>query len=167
MEISKQSIYQYHKRQVTFNSQLSALIQQVDHLRSKHPGCGVEKMYYALQPDFIGRDRFIDIFMQLGYGLKTRKNPRRTTYSTRSYYPNLIKGLTINSPSTVWQSDITYLETRNRTGYAVFIIDVYNKMIVSHQVSNHMRATANIQALKQALARYKPPKYHHSDRGSQ
>lgn len=36
-----------------------------------------------------------------------------------------------------------------------------------HQVSNHMRATANVKALNIALKQNKPPKIHHSDRRSQ
>ncbi|NVO58711.1 DDE-type integrase/transposase/recombinase, partial [Rhodobacteraceae bacterium B1Z28] len=51
--------------------------------------------------------------------------------------------------------------------YAVFIIDVYTKKIVGYQVSNHMRAQANLKALQMALRANKPPLIHHSDRGSQ
>ena len=55
----------------------------------------------------------------------------------------------------------------NRFYYAVFIVDVYSKEIVGHQVSDHMRAEANVKALKQALISHKAPLIHHSDRGSQ
>jgi len=44
---------------------------------------------------------------------------------------------------------------------------VYTKKIVGYQVSDHMRATANMQALNMALRNEKPPNIHHSDRGSQ
>ena len=46
------------------------------------------------------------------------------------YYPNLIKGMEVNSPSTIWQSDITYIYVDDKFYYAVFIIDVYTKKIV-------------------------------------
>ncbi|MBP2834276.1 transposase, partial [Aquimarina sp. U1-2] len=51
--------------------------------------------------------------------------------------------------------------------YVVFIIDVYTKKIVGYSVSDHMRATANLKALKMALKGHPPPKIHHSDRGAQ
>jgi len=124
-------------------------------------------MYNSLQPDFIGRDRFVDLFMDLGFRVKIKKNYRRTTYASSMYYPNLIKGMKVNAPSTVWQSDITYIDVGGKFYYAVFIIDVYTKKIVGYQVSNHMRATANITALKEALKGNKPPLIHHSDRGGQ
>jgi hypothetical protein len=165
--ISKQAIHQYAYRQYSFDRKIEQLVLEADELRAEHPGCGVEKMYYTLKPDFIGRDRFIDLFMQLGYRVNRVKNYRRTTIASNIYYPNLIKGLTLSAPSTVWQSDITYIDVDNTFYYGVFILDVYTRKIVGYQVSNHMRATANVQALKMALKDNPAPQIHHSDRGSQ
>ena len=165
--ISKQAVGQYEKRQLAFNADVHDLLLEAEELRKEHPGCGVEKMYDTLKPTFIGRDRFIDLFMDLGFRLKKKVNYKRTTYSTSFNYPNLIKGMMVNAPSMVWQSDITYIYVDQRFYYAVFIIDVFTKKIVGHQVSNHMRATANVKALQMALKKNRPPLIHHSDRGSQ
>lgn len=165
--ISKQAVHQYEKRQVEFDSNMLHLIGLGDLIRKEHPGCGVEKMYYTLKPDFIGRDRFIEHFMELGYRLKTHKNRHRTTRPSSFYYPNLIKGMVVSAPSTVWQTDITYFRIGDIFYYVIFIIDVYTKEIVGHKVSNHMRASANISVLKRALRNYPAPLIHHSDRGSQ
>ncbi|MFC0877351.1 IS3 family transposase [Saccharicrinis sp. FJH2] len=165
--ISKQAVCQYHNRQEAFDSKLFQLITEAEELRSDHPGCGVEKMYYTLKPDFIGRDRFIETMMQLGYRLKRKKNYRRTTHAGKIYYPNLIKGMIVSAPSVIWQSDITYIPIGNQHYYAVFIIDVYTKKIVGYSITDHMRATANLKALKMALKDNKAPQIHHSDRGSQ
>jgi transposase InsO family protein len=146
---------------------LNNLLAEAEWLRKEHPGCGVEKMYYTLCPDFIGRDQFIEVFMELGFRVKRNKNYRRTTYSIKNEYPNLIKGLSVAAPSTVWQSDITYMEVGDRFYYAVFIIDVYTKKVVGYNVSDNMRATANLKALRMALRNHPAPKIHHSDRGSQ
>ncbi|MBN4071388.1 IS3 family transposase [Crocinitomix catalasitica] len=165
--ISKQAVHQYDKRQETFNAQMIQLVHEVDELRREHPGCGVEKMYYTLKPDFIGRDRFIECMIELGYRVKKKKNFRRTTFASSIYYSNLIKGLEVDRPSMIWQSDITYIRIGEKFYYAVFIIDVYTKKIVGHNVSDNMRAEANIKALKMAVKHHKAPLYHHSDRGSQ
>jgi putative transposase len=124
-------------------------------------------MYYVLKPDFMGRDRFIELMMSLGFRVQHKKNYKRTTYTIANNYPNLIKGYRVNQSSTIWQSDITYYSIGDKFYYAVFIIDVYSKVIVGHKVSDNMRATANIEALQMALSSYKAPKIHHSDRGSQ
>ena len=165
--ISKQGVAQYAKRQKVFDDKIQTLISEAEELRKEHPGCGVEKMYNVLKPGFIGRDKFVDTLMDMGFRLKKQKNYRRTTYSSSIYYPNLIKGMEVNKPSMIWQSDITYIYTGDKFYYAVFIIDVYTKKIVGYQVSNHMRATANSKALEMALRNNKPPMIHHSDRGSQ
>lgn len=75
--------------------------------------------------------------------------------------------MSVYAPSMVWQSDITYIYVGERFYYAVFIIDVYTKKIVGHQLSNHMRATANVKAMQRALENNEAPMVHHSDRGSQ
>ena len=165
--VSKQAVYQYAKRQHIFDDKLSNLMTEAEELRDEHPGCGVEKMYDALKPDFIGRDRFVDIMMQIGFRVKRKKNYKRTTIASKIYYPNLIKGMEVNRPSQIWQSDITYFLIGGSHYYAVFIIDVYTKRIVGYQVSDHMRATANVKALQMALNKHPSPKIHHSDRGGQ
>lgn len=165
--ISKQAVIQYAKRQQVFDKKLIVLIKEAEFLRREHPGCGVEKMYYTLSPDFIGRDRFIDLFMDLGFRLKVNKNYRRTTNSVRSSYQNLIHGMLVFSPNQIWQSDITYIRIGDRFCYAVFIIDIYTKKVVGYQVSEHMRATANVSSLSRAIKLNGPPLIHHSDRGGQ
>lgn len=167
LNISKQAVSQYQKRQTIFDEKMNFLLLEAEELRKEHPGCGVEKMYATLKPNFIGRDRFIDAFMELGFRIKRNKNYRRTTFSSRVYYPNLIQSMSVYSPSMIWQSDITYIYVEGKFYYAVFIIDVYTKKIVGYQVSNHMRATANMNAMQMALKNNQAPMIHHSDRGSQ
>jgi len=165
--ISKQAVNQYANRQLIFDERVRNLLVEAELLRREHPGCGVEKMYSTLKPNFIGRDRFIDLFMDLGFRLKKKRNYKRTTYAGSIYYPNLIKGMIVNAPSMIWQSDITYIDVCGEFYYAVFIIDVYTKKIVGYQISNNMRATANVKALKMALRSNTAPMIHHSDRGAQ
>ena len=165
--ISKQAVSQYANRQVVFDQKIQCLMLEAEELRRDHPDCGVAKMYDTLRPDFIGRDRFVDVFMDLGFRLKRKKNYRRTTYSCSVYYQNMIKGMKVYAPSMIWQTDITYIGIGEKFYYAVFIIDVYTKKIVGYRVSNHMRATANMGAMEMALKENKAPSIHHSDRGSQ
>jgi transposase InsO family protein len=167
VDVSKQAVLKEERRQIAFDAKMRVLLAEVDALREEHPGCGVEKIYDTLRPDFIGRDRFVNVLMELGYRLRKKKNYKRTTFSVRADYPNLIKGLKVDAPDVVWQSDITYVRVGERFFYAVFLIDVYTKRIVGHQVSDHMRAEANLRALRKALVGHGPPGIHHSDKGVQ
>lgn len=171
MNISKQAVYQARKRQQNFDKELMELVTQADILREEHPGCGVEKMYKTLKPEYMGRDKFCEIFMDLGYRIRTIKNYRRTTTPTHLNYPNLIEGMMVTKPHQVVQSDITYFDIEGKFYYLVFIIDVFTREILGYNVSNNMRKESNIKALKMALKQIKPSEaremVHHSDRGSQ
>jgi len=167
LNMSKQAVYQRIKRQKIFEEKLLLLLIIVGKFRKKHPGMGLRKIYDKLQPDFLGRDKFIEIFRELGYSVKRKRNFKRTTFAGKFSYPNLIKGMKICKPNMVWQSDITYYRVNNTFYYITFIIDVYTREIVGYHVSKHLRASANVKALKMALKRYGAPKIHHSDRGVQ
>jgi putative transposase len=168
--ISRQAVSQYLKQESVFQEKLSGLITEADILRSEHPGCGVEKMYYTLKPDWLGRDKFIDLFMELGYRVKHQRNYQRTTIPVHSQYKNLIQGLIVQNKNIVWQTDITYYLIGDQYFYIVFIIDVYTKRILGFCASEHLRAEANLFALKMAMSQSTGSlEYliHHSDRGGQ
>ena len=170
MKITKQAVHQSRKRQICFDNELEEMVKLADLLKKEHPGCGVEKMYYTLQPDYVGRDKFCEIFLSLGYGVKKIKNYRRTTYPSHLSYPNLIEGMQLIRPNQVVQSDITYFYLHGRFYYLIFIIDVYTREIVSYRVNDHMRAEANIEALNEAMKNMTfndGGLIHHSDRGVQ
>jgi putative transposase len=168
--VSKQSVSQYNFRYAEYEKKLIYLIIEVDILRREHPGCGVEKMYYTLNPEWLGRDKFIDLFINLGYRVKYPKNYIRTTFAAHFKYPNLIQGLEVVKQNQVWQTDITYVKVGDRYYYLVFIIDVYTRKIVGYSTSDHMRAESNIKALTMAIRNSGgslQELIHHSDRGSQ
>lgn len=168
--ISKQAYHQQKAKEERIDILLSDLIGQVDEIRKSHPGCGLDKLYRSLQPDWIGRDRFITTFQQLGYSVVKKKNFQRTTIPTHIKFPNLISGMLVRDPDTVWQTDITYYYVVERFYYIVFIIDIYTKIIKGYAVSDHLRAEANIAALKMAFAASDDNLsrlIHHSDKGSQ
>ncbi len=170
--ISKQGVYKYERRFIDQQDKLQLLITEVDQIRKEHGGCGLEKMYYMLNPNWIGRDKFIYVMMSLGYGVQRPKNYIRTTYSIRkNYYPNLITGLQVMTINIVWQTDITYYLVKDKYCYITFIIDIYSHKIIGFYASESLRAEDNIKALKMAIKERKGiglnMLIHHSDRGSQ
>jgi putative transposase len=168
--VSKQAAHKYFKHEDELSKKLSDLLVEADELKEEHPGCGVEKMYQTLQPEWLGRDKFISLFMQLGYRVRTQKNYQKTTIPVHSQYKNLIQGLMVQDRNIVWQTDITYFRIGNRYYYIVFIIDVYTKRILGYKASDNLRAEANLMALRMAFKNSNGnlgSLIHHSDRGSQ
>lgn len=167
--ITKQAYFQYFIRERAFESEIGELIVLVNEIRREHPGCGLEKLYYTLKPETMGRDKFIEVFMDLGYGVRKVKNYQRTTIPGSVRFPNLIEGMLVYGANQVWETDITYFKVVDRFYYLVFIIDIYTKVIVGYQVSDHLRAEANMAALRMALRAEKPAEglVHHSDKGCQ
>jgi putative transposase len=168
--VSKQAVKQAKQRQDRFDQELAELVVLADQLKEEHPGCGVEKMYYTLNPKWMGRDQFCEIFLSLGYGVKRIRNYQRTTYSGGCFYPNLIEGMVVTRPFQVIQSDITYFYLDGRHYYLVFIIDVYTRLVVGYSVNDHMRTEGNLEAMNMALKvlDFLPwGLIHHSDRGAQ
>ena len=168
--ISKQAAHKYFKHEDALSGKLSVLLIEADELRREHPGCGVEKMYETLKPDWLGRDKFIGLFMQYGYRVRIQKNYQRTTIPVHSQYKNLIQGLMVQDRNIVWQTDITYYRVMDKYYYIVFIIDIYTKVILGYKASDNQRAEANLLALIMALKNCNGSivkLIHHSDRGSQ
>ena len=69
----------------------------------------------------------------------------------------------------MWVADITYIPLKERFAYLFLITDAYSRKIVGFHVSDDMKVSSAVVALKQALAQ-KPPEtiiIHHSDRGIQ
>src|SRR5699024_5911194 len=169
--ISKQAVWEHFKREEAELTLIRNVMGQLEARRGEHPGEGLEKLYWQLEPEGMGRDKFCRIFGQLGYGLRRPKNRMRTTIPAHKGFENLIEGRAVVGPCQVWQSDITYIKVSDRFYYLTFITDVYTRRIVGWATSKSLRAEANLKALKMATSPFSAERLedciHHSDRGSQ
>jgi transposase InsO family protein len=170
----------YHKQQKRIlhkqvNEQL--ILQQIDLIRKHQPRCGGRKLLIMLKPFFeqhhltMGRDNFFGLLKR--NKLLVRKT-KRNVYTTNSKhffyrYPNLAKDFIPLKAHELWVADITYIPLKERFAYLFLITDAYSRKIVGHHVSDDMKVSSAVVALKKALIQ-KPPEtivMHHSDRGIQ
>lgn len=119
----------------------------------------------------IGRDKFFDLPKQNKLLVRRIKRSVHTTNSKHHFYryPNLIKDFTPLKAHELWVADITYIPVKDRFAYLFLITDGYSRKIVGFQVSDDMKVSSAVLALKKALAQ-KPVEaivIHHSDRGIQ
>ena len=121
----------------------------------------------------IGRDKFFDLLRENDLLIKKTKRKTNTTFSYHHFhkYPNLIKEKEATYPGQIIVSDITYiwLSENDSFAYLYLITDVYSRKIIGYYISDNLKASSAVKALKKAL-KYLPrikAIIHHSDRGIQ
>lgn len=174
---SPQAYHKHNKKQWVKQLEERLIIEQIDGIRKQQPRCGGRKLFIELQPFFhqhnisIGRDKFFDLLKRNKLLVRKTKRNIYTTLSKHHYhrYPNLVKGFSPMKAHELWVADITYIPLKERFAYLFLITDAYSRKIVGFYVSDDMKVSSAVIALKKALAQ-KPPEtivIHHSDRGIQ
>lgn len=153
------------------------ILEQVRIIRSEQPRCGTRKLLIMLAPFFtkqnitMGRDTLFALLQKHKLLVRKTKRSTHTTDSKHHFrrYPNLVPHFTPLKAHELWVSDITYIPLKDRFAYLFLITDAYSRKIVGHHVSDDMKVSSAVVALKKALAQ-KPLEtivIHHSDRGIQ
>ena len=174
---SPQAYHKHNKKNFIQYFNEGLILEQIDLIRKHQPRCGGRKLYIMLQPFLkqhniiIGRDKFFDLLKRNKLLVRKTKRNVYTTMSKHHYhrYPNLVKGFNPMKAHELWVSDITYIPLKERFAYLFLITDAYSRKIVGFHVSDDMKVSSAVLALKKALAQ-KPPEtivIHHSDRGIQ
>jgi transposase InsO family protein len=174
---SAQAYHKHNKKALIKQVNEKFILEQIDVIRKQQPRCGGRKLFIELQPFFkkhnisMGRDKFFDLLKRNKLLIRKTKRNVYTTNSKHHYhrYPNLVKGFTPLKAHELWVSDITYIPLKKRFAYLFLITDAYSRKIVGFHVSDDMKVSSAVVALKKALAQ-KPEEtivIHHSDRGIQ
>lgn len=153
------------------------LLLQVDSIRKLQPRCGGRKLFVMLQSFFeqhhihMGRDRFFNFLRTHKLLVRKTKRSVHTTNSKHHFrrYPNLAKDFKPLKAHELWVADITYIPLKERFAYLFLITDAYSRKIVGFHISDDMKVSSAVVALKKALQQ-KPTEtivMHHSDRGLQ
>ncbi len=78
---SKQSVHKYLNRYMHQKSMEHQVLYMVSKVRENHPVMALRDIYFKIQPDNMGRDKFEALCKKEGLGVKQIKNYRRTTNS--------------------------------------------------------------------------------------
>lgn len=153
MKISKQSLHQLLERRMDADEEIGYLIKIIFEIRIDHPTLNCRAMYYKIQPQKIGRDRFEALCKELGFTVEVRRNRTRTTNSTGVVrFENLLQSLVLTNINQAWSSDITYFEVSGTFYYITFILDCFSRKIVGHSTSKRLTTEqTTLSALKKAI----------------
>jgi len=167
LNIHRSGLYYKPKSESPLNLEL---MKAIDVQFLEHPYYGVERMTDYLNLDLgyrVNVKRIRRLYKIMGLQTIYRK-PKTTIRDPKSYkYPYLLKGLVIDRPNQVWQTDITYIPMFRGFMYMNAIIDVYSRKILNWSISNSMDKQWCIELLRDTIAHHGNPEIHNSDQGSQ
>jgi putative transposase len=128
------------KRREEHLDEAEQVLMLVNRIRKDHPCMSVRDIYFKLNPQSMGRDKFELFCFEHGYRVKKRRNFRITTDSRGvTRFPNLIKELEVTAVTQVLVSDITYYEMLGKFYYITLIMDLFNREVIGFSASNSLR----------------------------
>lgn len=153
ISVKKQSFHQMLKRMETNQGEAGQVLFLVTRIRKDHPCMGVREIYFKLNPQGMGRDKFEQFCFERGYRVKKQKNFRITTDSRGvTRFPNLIKDFEVTAVNQVLVSDITYYEMLGKFFYITLIMDLFNREVTGYSASKSLRTEdTTLPALKMAI----------------
>jgi transposase InsO family protein len=141
-------------RRLKIQSEQKQILLMIYQIREDHPTMGIRDMYFKLNPQSMGRDRFEEFCREEGLMVERIRNWRRTTDSTGVVrFDNLLSGMNLITLNQAWQSDITYFEINGRFYYITFILDSFSRRILGYSVSRRLTTeVTTLVAIKMAIA---------------
>lgn len=176
MEVSRSGYYAWIKRPESSRKiQDRELVKEIRKVHKISRGTyGSPRITRALKKKGIvcGKNRTARLMHDNGITGKTKRKYKATTNSKHNYpvAENLInQNFNIDRPNQIWAADITYIPTDEGWLYLAAIEDLFQRKIVGWAMNSTMTRQLTLDALRQAVKRYRPPAglIHHSDRGSQ
>lgn len=171
--ITKQAHLASMQHQAELEDKFLLLSAVLETERAKHPAMSLKKLYHMLNPDFVGRDAFVEFGMMNGFEPVRKARFHKTTHSGEERaFPNLLHNLIVYGIDRLWVGDITYFKIGDTWFYIFLVEDVYSRKILGWHASNRMLTAGNMKALQMALQKRGIPHFgflliHHSDKGSQ
>jgi len=175
--MSRQGYYQREQRSSLRLVELQKVKLAVIQQRISLPRLGTRKLYHQLKNTFaeqgikLGRDGLFAFLRSEHLLIKPRRCYQKTTNSRHwlHKYPNLYKNQKAVRADEFRVSDITYIDTIEKTGYLSLVTDAFSRKIVGYHLHESLHTDGVSAALKMALkGRIETKKLiHHSDRGLQ
>lgn len=175
LNISRSAYYGWKRRPMSIrkkrNNELMDHIRKAYTLGRKTYGSPRVTRELKSQGILCGENRIARLMRENGIRAKMKKRYKITTHSkhTRPIVPNLLTGKIVNTPDTVWVSDITYIKTYEGWLYLAVVLDIFSRSVVGWSMSERLTDDLTVRALLQALMKRNPREnlIFHSDRGSQ
>ena len=145
------------------------LCKELDKLHLEFPAWGSRKLSRLLkaQGQLVNRKRVQRLMRIMGIEALAPKPRTSEAAPEHTKFPYLLRHLEIVRPNQVWDSDITYIPTRQGHCYLVAVMDWYTRRVLSWRISNTMDSHFCVEAVEEAVAKFGLPEIFNTDQGSQ
>lgn len=169
LDINRSGIYYKPVPETTLNLELMRLI---DEHYLEHPYKGSPQMFRWLKHDkgyhSINHKRVDRLYYKV-MGLRALQPGKHTSKRNKEHkiFPYLLRGLKIDKPNQVWQTDISYIPMAKGFMYLTAIMDVHSRYIVNWSISNSMDKEWVCECMEEAFSKHGRPQIVNTDQGSQ
>jgi putative transposase len=145
------------------------LCKELDKLHLEFPAWGSRKLSRLLkaQGQLVNRKRVQRLMRIMGIEALAPKPRTSEAAPEHTKFPYLLRHLEIVRPNQVWDSDITYIPTRQGHCYLVAVMDWYTRRVLSWRIANTMDSHFCVEAVEEAVAKFGLPEIFNTDQGSQ
>ena len=166
LQVSRASIYY---EPVGISPADLKLMRRIDELHLDWPFLGSRMLRNMLNREgyAVGRKHIAMLMRKMGIEASYRRANTSRRHPKHAIYPYLLRNLVIDRPNQVWATDVTYIPMARGFVYLVAVIDWFSRRVLSWRVSNSMTADFCVEALAEAIARYRAPQIFNTDQGSQ
>jgi len=176
LNLSRSGFYARRKRLMSSRAMRNEdLTREIHQIYAEGRGeYGSPRIYHVLREKGfrVNRKRIVRLMRRIGLRAKVVRRFKRTTRACKDQdaAPNLLmQNFQTTGPNRVWLSDITFIDTDEGWVFLTTIEDMWSRRMVGHAITDHLRATAVLDALEMALGHRlaAPGLIFHSDRGKQ
>jgi putative transposase len=166
LKISRSSFY-YQPKEASVET--LSIMNRMDELFMAYPFFGSRQMMISLQREgiSIGRHRVRRLMRIMGLQAIYRAPKTSNPHPEHKIYPYLLRNVMVDQADQVWCADITYIPMQKGFLYLVAVMDWATRHVLAWRLSNSMDADFCVEALKEAIDAYGPPKIFNTDQGSQ
>ena len=159
----------FYYRPVPESEESLALMRAIDAAFLDMPWYGSQQMARHLCREGwnVGRRRVRRLMRLMGLAPIYQRPRTSDPHPERRVYPYLLRDLAITEPNHVWCADVTYLPMRRGFLYLIAIMDWASRKVLAWRLSNTLEADFCVEALEEAMVRYRRPAIFNTDQGSQ
>jgi len=166
LAVSRSSVY---RRPAEVGDEDRTIMALIDRQYLARPYYGSRRMaaWLATQGHLVNRKRVQRLMRLMGLvAIYQRPNTSKAA-AEHKIYPYLLGGIAIERVNQVWCSDVTYIPMAKGFLYLVVVMDWVSRAVLGWRLSNTLGADFCVEALEEALCRYRRPEIFNTDQGSQ